>query len=94
MKKTLLLITMISMLFSCSKDDDLPESCDCQHILFKATVNRDQGVYRDYTTTDCLARWEDPGYLVTIDYSTSPVTIYGPSEEQVQVAKFKNNLCD
>ena len=78
-------------LIACSDNEESFENCKCETITFQPNIDLSQGIY---ITTDCLSWYEREGPVnVTIDRTTSPVTVYGPSEKQVTLSKEKNGRC-
>lgn len=84
MKKLILLSTLITLGCSIKEEEIYP--CNCEPVVFK------QNQIFEYKTSDCVDFWEsiDPN---AIDRSTSPVTINGPSRDQVNASKQKGNRC-
>lgn len=87
MKK--LFILAIVALLGCSKDN--PEestSCNCEPIRFVYVINRNLGQFGEFTASHCLSYWRNPDFTnIDIDESTSPPTIEGPTEAQVDLIK-------
>ena len=92
MKKLAIVLSLFSLALSCSKEEQ-DKGCECETINFKQTVNRTLGIYTDYNAYECLSAWEEFGENAVnfeIDHTTTPVSIYGPSPEQIELLELSN----
>lgn len=92
MKK--LLFVLVAIMMGCSSSDDGLSNCECQTIRFKDAIFVSPTERQDYTTTDCLSFWQKYGSNVEFDLTTNPITIEGPTKEQVDIGKSKAGRCN
>ena len=93
--KKLLFVLAALLVLSCDKDDGpLLDSYSCEVLRFLTPINVTQGEYREFYALSSLEYWESSFIInIEIDYSTSPATIIGPTEEQNRILMDRTITC-
>lgn len=85
----LLLVILVS---GCNNDEDEP--CECELVTFRTLASNGQpDSYVEFPGRTCIS-WYEEFTSYDISRMTSPITITGPTQEQVQIYNDKNGLCD